>query len=215
MATRKVPDVVIRRLPLYLRVLDELDPHLSPIISSQELGEKAGFTSGQVRKDLSFFGVFGKQGVGYYTSTLRAELRRILSLHRVINIGLVGVGNLGQALLRYRANKQKRPGSGEGLRIVAAFDKDKRKCGQEIAGVKIYPVEQMPELIRELELSIMILTVPADAAPAVFEQCVRNGVKAFLNFAPVKLVPPAGVRVHHSDVTLELESLAYYTDEKE
>ena len=189
MSTRKVPDVVIRRLPLYLRVLDELDAQFSPIISSRELGEKAGVTSGQVRKDLSFFGVFGKQGVGYYTSTLRAELRRILSLHRVINVGLVGVGNLGQALLRYRANKQKRPGAEEGLSIIAAFDKDKRKCGQQIAGVKIYPVEQMPELIQELKLSIMILTVPADAAPAVLSNVYGTGRKPFSTLPPLNWRP--------------------------
>ncbi|HBT18189.1 MAG TPA: redox-sensing transcriptional repressor Rex [Firmicutes bacterium] len=208
---RRVPDVVIRRLPLYLRVLDEIDTDLSPIISSQELGERSGVTSGQIRKDLSFFGVFGKQGVGYSTVTLRAELRRILSLHQEIYVGLVGVGNLGQAFIRYGVSQSKKALPNEGLRMVAAFDRDERKIGQQVAGVPIYSVQHLPGIIEKLRISIIILTVPATAAQAMFDCCVESGVKAFLNFAPVKLAIPEGIRVHHADVTLELESLAYYS----
>ncbi|HEY8392438.1 MAG TPA: redox-sensing transcriptional repressor Rex [Capillibacterium sp.] len=211
MRKRKVPDVVINRLPLYLRVLAEIDPEQTPIISSYELGERTGITPGQIRKDLSYFGVFGKQGVGYEISTLRAELSRILNLDRVVNVGLVGVGNLGEAFLRYGAGRQKEILSREGLVIKAAFDQDEQKIGGEIAGVKIYPVGQLPEVITQFQLTIMILTVPAGAAQEVFDTCVASGVKAFLNFAPVKLKIPAGVRVHHADFTLQLESLAYYS----
>ncbi len=211
MKIRRVPDVVIRRLPLYLRVLDEIDTDLSPIISSQELGERSGVTSGQIRKDLSFFGVFGKQGVGYSTVTLRAELRRILSLHQEIYVGLVGVGNLGQAFIRYGVSQSKKALPNEGLRMVAAFDRDERKIGQQVAGVPIYSVQHLPGIIEKLRISIIILTVPATAAQAMFDRCVESGVKAFLNFAPVKLAIPEGIRVHHADVTLELESLAYYS----
>ncbi|NLY90307.1 MAG: redox-sensing transcriptional repressor Rex [Firmicutes bacterium] len=211
MRKRKVPDVVINRLPLYLRVLAEIDPEQTPIISSYELGERTGITPGQIRKDLSFFGVFGKQGVGYEITTLRAELCRILNLDRVVNVGLVGVGNLGEAFLRYGAGRQKEVLNREGLVIKAAFDQDEQKIGRHIAGVEIFPVWQMPELIARLKLTIMILTVPAGVAQEVFDTCVAGGVKAFLNFAPVKLKIPAGIRVHHADFTLQLESLAYYS----
>lgn len=211
MKVRRVPDVVIRRLPLYLRVLEDVDSSLFPIISSQEVGERSGVNSGQVRKDLSFFGVFGKQGVGYSTVNLREELRRILSLHQRIKVGLVGVGNLGRAFIRYGVNREKEHPIDAGLKMAAAFDIDLRKIGQKVDGVNIYAVEELPEMISKLELSIIILTVPAGTAQATFDLCVQNGVKAFLNFAPVKLVVPDGVKVHYADVTLELESLAYYS----
>ncbi|HBL35788.1 MAG TPA: redox-sensing transcriptional repressor Rex [Firmicutes bacterium] len=215
MRKRKVPDVVIRRLPLYLRVLSDLDPESSSIVSSYELGARTGVTPGQIRKDLSFFGVFGKQGVGYEVTILREELRRILKLDRVVNAGLVGVGNLGQAFLHYGADRQKEVLSREGLRMRAAFDQDERKIGGHVAGVEVYPVQRLPELIKELPLMIIILTVPAEAAQVVFDRCVASGVKAFLNFAPVKLEIPPGIRVRHADFTLELESLAYYSKEWE
>lgn len=213
MRKRKIPDVVIRRLPLYLRVLSDLDPESSAIVSSYELGAKTGVTPGQIRKDLSFFGVFGKQGVGYEVTSLRGELRRILKLDRVVNVGLVGVGNLGQAFLYYGADRQREILSREGLRIRAAFDQDERKFGHNVAGVEVYPVQRLPELIKELPLMIIILTVPAEAAQGVFDRAVAAGVKAFLNFAPVKLEIPPGIRVRHADFTLELESLAYYSKE--
>nr|WP_231133148.1 redox-sensing transcriptional repressor Rex [Capillibacterium thermochitinicola] len=212
---RRVPDVVVNRLPLYLRVLSEIDVDHAPIISSYELGERTGITPGQIRKDLSMFGVFGKQGVGYDVSILRGELRRILKLNRIVNVGLVGVGNLGQAFLRYGADRQREILSREGLRMRAAFDQDERKIGRRIAVVEVYPVARMPELIKKLDLKIMILTVPAGAAQEILDRCVASGVKAFLNFAPVKLTVPAGVRVHHADFTLQLESLAYYSREWE
>ena len=129
MRQRRVPDVVINRLPLYLRVLSDIDVEQTPIISSYELGEKTGVTPGQIRKDLSLFGVFGKQGVGYEVSILRGELRRILKLNRVVNVGLVGVGNLGQAFLHYGADRQREILNREGLRMRAAFDTDARKIG--------------------------------------------------------------------------------------
>lgn len=205
---RKIPDVVVRRLPLYLRVLEELDVEETPIISSHELGEQSGVTPGQLRKDLSFFGVFGKQGVGYNTLYLREELRRILKLDQQVNVGLVGVGNLGMALIHY--HKPKEDPNGTGLRLVAAFDVDPQKIGKRISDVPIYSVEKLPEVIRQLEISIIILAVPAEVTEDIFRRCVESGVRAFLNFAPGKLSAPAHVRIHTTDVTLELESLAYY-----
>lgn len=215
MRQRRVPDVVINRLPLYLRVLSDINVEQAPIISSYELGERTGVTPGQIRKDLSLFGVFGKQGVGYEVSILRGELRRILKLNRLVNVGLVGVGNLGQAFLHYGADRQRVILNREGLRMRAAFDQDEQKIGRRIATVEIYPVARLAELIKELDLKIMILTVPAGAAQEILDCCVASGVRAFLNFAPVKLDVPPGVRVHHADFTLQLESLAYYSKEWE
>lgn len=210
MPRRRIPDVVIRRLPLYLRILDDLDHTETPIISSQELGDRSGTTPGQVRKDLSFFGVFGKQGVGYNTENLREELRKILRLHQQVAVGLVGVGNLGTALIRYNVAREKRYPEGTGLKLVAAFDKDEKKVGRKISGIEVFSLINLPELVKALKLSVIILTVPAEAAPGVLNHCIQAGVKAFLNFAPTKLIAPPDVRIHHSDVMLELESLAYF-----
>ena len=141
----KVPDVVIRRLPLYLRVLEVLDSAELAIVSSEQLAQMVGTSSGQVRKDLSYFGVFGKQGVGYQTSSLRMELKRILNLDRELRVGLVGAGNLGAALVRYhQKNQVHRP-----LEIVALFDIDENKIGRKIADVDIYHLSQLPRIIKE------------------------------------------------------------------
>lgn len=207
MAQRKVPDVVIRRLPLYLRVLEILDSEEAPIISSEQLAKTIGTSSGQVRKDLSYFGVFGKQGVGYQTSSLRAELRRILKLDREIRVGLIGAGNLGAALVRYhQKNRVHQP-----LEIVALFDVDEKKIGRKIADVEVYPTDQLANVIGELEIKMMILTFPAENVQHIVDVCVESGVKSFLNFVPASVKVPDGVKLRTSDVTLELQSLAYYT----
>ncbi|MGE5581294.1 MAG: redox-sensing transcriptional repressor Rex [Bacillota bacterium] len=207
MAQRKVPDVVIRRLPLYLRALEILDPDESPIISSEQLAKIVGSSSGQVRKDLSYFGVFGKQGVGYQTLSLRAELRRVLKLNREIRVGLIGAGNLGAALVRYhQKNKVHQP-----LEIVALFDIDEKKIGRKIAEVEVYHPDLLPKIIRELDIKMMILTFPALNVQEMVDVCIENGVKSFLNFVPASIKTPADVKLRTSDVTLELQSLAYYT----
>jgi redox-sensing transcriptional repressor len=207
MAQRKVPDVVIRRLPLYLRTLEILDPNEAPIISSEQLAKMIGTSSGQVRKDLSYFGVFGKQGVGYQTSSLRAELRRILKLNQEIRVGLIGAGNLGAALVRYhQKNRIHQP-----LEIVALFDVDDKKIGRKIADVEVFHIDQLPAIIREQDIKMMILTFPAVNVQQIIDICVENGVKSFLNFVPASVKIPAGVKLRTSDVTLELQSLAYYT----
>lgn len=204
---RKAPDVVIRRLPLYLRALEVLDHNELPIISSEQLAKMVGTSAGQVRKDLSYFGVFGKQGVGYQTVSLRDEFRRILKLNQEVRVGLIGVGNLGGALVRYH---QKSPVH-RPLQIVALFDVDEKKVGRKIAEVEVYPMEELEERISELQIKLMILAFPAMNVQEVVDLCIKNGVKSFLNFVPASIKVPAGVKLHTSDVTLELQSLAYYT----
>ncbi len=204
---KKAPDVVIRRLPLYLRVLDVIDPVELPIISSEQMATMVGTSSVQVRKDLSYFGVFGKQGVGYHTVSLKDELRRILKLDREIRVGLIGAGNLGVALVRYH---QRSPVH-KPLQIVALFDNDEKKIGRKVADVEIYPIDQLDAKIKEYGLKMMILAFPAVNVQQVVDVCVESGIKSFLNFVPAAIKTPSGIKVQNSDVTLDLQSLAYYT----
>jgi len=205
---RKVPEVVVRRLPAYLRVLEEIDVTEAPIISSRELGGLTAVSPSQVRKDLTNFGVFGKQGVGYHVAPLRAELRRILRLDAPVAVGLIGAGHLGLAIARYDLERIRLyPG---GTRIVAVFDSDPRKIGQTVGRLPILDVAKLEKNIAALEIKIIILTVPAGAALALADRAVAAGVKALLNFAPAVLHAPAGVKLHSADVGSELEALAYY-----
>jgi redox-sensing transcriptional repressor len=207
MYQRKVPDVVIRRLPVYLRTLEKLDPKETPIVSSEDIARMVGTSSGQIRKDLSYFGVFGKQGVGYQVYSLKEELKRILKLNREIKIGLIGAGNLGAALVRYHQKSQvHRP-----LEIVALFDVDEKKTGKKVADVEIFHLNELERKIKELDIKMMILAFPAEDVQQVVDRCIENGVHTFLNFVPASLRVPSGVKVQTSDVTLELQSLVYYT----
>jgi redox-sensing transcriptional repressor len=204
---KKIPDVVIRRLPVYLRSMEGLDPAEYPIVSSEMLAKMAGTSSGQVRKDLSYFGVFGKQGVGYQIVFLKGELRRILKLDREIRIGLIGAGNLGAALVRYhQKNRIHQP-----LEIIALFDTDEKKIGRKIADVEVYSLGQLAEKIWELKIKVMILAFPAVNVQQTVDICVENGVKSFLNFIQTPIKTPPGIKVQTADVTLELQSLAYHT----
>ncbi len=204
---KKVPDVVIRRLPLYLRVLEVIDPAELPIVSSEQMATMVGTSSVQVRKDLSYFGVFGKQGVGYHTILLRDELRRILKLDRELRVGLIGAGNLGAALVRYH---QRSPVH-KPLQIVALFDIDEKKVGRKIADVEIFALDELSGKIQELGIRMMILSFPAINVQQVVDVCVDSGIKSFLNFVPAAIKTPPGIKVQNSDVTLDLQSLAYYT----
>jgi len=207
----RVPDVVIRRLVIYLRILTEMDLGTGPnFISSQELGERAGVSPAQVRKDLASFGEFGKQGVGYEAHYLRDELKAILNLDRQVNVAVFGFGELGTALTRYVARRAARD-ERYPFRVAAVFDSDPKKIGQTAEpGVEVSPPEALPELVRKKALDIVIIAVPATAAQSVADLCVKAGIRAILNFAPTKLFVPDDVRVHYSDVSLELQQLSYY-----
>ncbi|NLM39366.1 MAG: redox-sensing transcriptional repressor Rex [Firmicutes bacterium] len=210
MRWKKISDAVIRRLPLYLRVLDELaaDPNVQ-LISSQELGVRAGVGPALVRKDLAWFGEFGKQGVGYEVRFLRDELRRILNLDSEINVALVGAGSLGIALSRYNQKRRAEDNSFT-LNIAALFDSDPKKIGTEIDGVMVYSTEELKEKVTELDIRMAIITVPSESAQKVADALVEAGVKAILNFAPVKIGVPEGVHLASADLSLELQRLAYY-----
>ncbi|MFY9133984.1 MAG: redox-sensing transcriptional repressor Rex [Bacillota bacterium] len=220
MKQEKIPDVVVRRLPLYLRAVEDFDRREHAIVSSSQLGEWTGLTPAQVRKDLAFFGEFGKQGIGYNVKFLHEQLREILGLTTDVRVGLVGLGNLGRALLHHNVDARIDGSAVEGdparwvpesLRIVAAFDVDPQKVGITYAQVPVYHVDELAAKVRELDLKIVVIAVTPESAEAVASECVKAGVKAILNFAPVKLDVPEDVKVHSADLTLELQSLAFYT----
>jgi len=201
---KQIPKAVIKRLSLYARALQIMSVNRIERISSRELGEALAINPAQVRKDLAYFGQFGVPGFGYFVEDLRKQIKAILGTDRVVRIALVGVGNLGQALLSYATFRQ------EGFRIVAAFDSDKRKAGGERAGVHIYHSDDLATKLKELAVDIVILAVPAPAAQSLAETIVGAGIQAILNFVPIRLVVPAHVKVHYVDLTIEIESLTYY-----
>lgn len=209
MKRRRVPDVVIRRLAVYLRILREMDLSDNRFISSAELGERAGVTSAQVRKDLAMFGEFGKQGVGYQALNLKSELTRILNTDKTVNVAIIGMGELGVALARYIQrrydNDKEYP-----FRLTALFDVDPAKVGIPVEGVAVDHLDSLPSRVRERRVKLAIISVPAAAAQEVIDRAVAAGIKAFLDFAPVKLRVPPHVRVHYSDVSLELHQLAFF-----
>jgi len=210
MRWNKISDAVIRRLPLYLRVLDDLaNESETDSISSQELGVRAGVGPALVRKDLAWFGEFGKQGVGYEIGFLRDELRKILNLDGTLPVGLVGVGSLGVALTRYHLKRFAEDESFN-LQLAALFDSDVAKIGSSVEGIPVYGLEDIPNQVRERGLKIVIVTVPAPSAQDVANRFIQAGIQGILNFAPVKLKAPDTVYVVDTDVSLELQRLAYY-----
>ncbi|MBI2171203.1 MAG: redox-sensing transcriptional repressor Rex [Chloroflexi bacterium] len=200
----EVPEVVVSRLPQYVRALTRLSQQGTTVVSSQQLGELIQMTPAQIRKDLSYFGRFGKQGRGYSVKYLLGELRRILGLDREWRVGLVGVGRLGRAILSY-------PGfSPEGFRIVAAFDADPRQVGQMVGGIMVQPMHRLREGVQELGIRIGIVAVPASQVQEVIDRLVQCDVRAIVNYAPVNAQVPAHVRVRNIDPVLALQSITFY-----
>ncbi|MDP2728210.1 MAG: redox-sensing transcriptional repressor Rex [Dehalococcoidia bacterium] len=199
-----MPDVVIQRLPLYARTLAFLVREEVEVVSSFDLGNLLGSTPAQIRKDLSYFGRFGKQGTGYNVAYLLSRMREILRLENEWPMALVGVGRLGQAVARY-------PGFAEaGFRIAALFDTNPEKIGKRVEGIIIKPIEEMPETIRARDIEIGILAVPVDQAQRVTDLLLKGGIKAILNYAPTPLRVPAGIVVRSIDPVLILQSMTFY-----
>lgn len=199
-----IPDVVVQRLPRYLRALRALQDEGVEVVSSQELGWRLQVTPAQIRKDLSYFGRFGKQGRGYNVTFLLEDLTQILGLNHKWSAVVVGVGRLGRAVLGY-------PGFiPEGFELVAAFDADPKMVGTEISGVRVRLSSDMRECIKENNVQIAIVTVPATAAQSVVDELVSYGIRAILSYAPVALRVPPSVRVRILDPVLALETLTFY-----
>jgi redox-sensing transcriptional repressor len=206
MKAMKISEAVVRRLPVYLRYLNELNMRNVQTVSSQDLGYKLDLNPAQIRKDLAYFGEFGKKGIGYDVSYLIEKIRQILKLDRIIQVALVGAGNLGHALCNYNAYLK------DNMKITAVFDNTPSKIGLSINNLQVQPMKDLVQTVRSQGIRIGIITVPAVEAQKVADQFVEAGVEAILNFAPVILKVPGDIRVHHADFTLELHSLAYYLD---
>jgi redox-sensing transcriptional repressor len=189
---------------VYARALATLQDEGRELVNSQELGERLGVTPAQIRKDLSYFGRFGKQGRGYRVEKLLQELRQILGLTHEWPMVLVGIGRLGRAVLGYG-------GFGpQGFRIIDAFDSDPAIVGTNIDGLEVKAVDQLPETLRRSKVEIAIVAVPAANAQSVIDILVANGVKAILNYAPVAVHAPPNVRIKEIDPVLALQSMTFY-----
>lgn len=203
-SSRDIPDIVIGRLPIYLRALSFMAAAGQEITSSAEMAGKLGISSAQIRKDLSHFGEFGKQGTGYRISYLQEQLKKILKVDREWDVALVGVGDLGHALARYGGFQDR------GIHIVLAFDKDPLKIGGQVGELIIQDIAHLPDLITQYHVQVAMLTVPAKDAQAMAELCVKAGVKAILNYAPINLTLPEDIHVQYTDPVTHLQRMTYY-----
>jgi redox-sensing transcriptional repressor len=197
------PKAVIGRLSLYLRQLESFHRQGLTTVSSNQLGEPLSIKNAQVRKDLAFFGQFGHPGIGYRIDELIAALRRVIGIDREWPLALVGVGNLGRALLKYRGFRSR------GFQIAALFDNDPRKIGQKHEGLVVEPLDALRKTIALHKISLAILCVPAEPAQRVADQLVASGIQGIFNFAPVPLIVPPAINIMAIDLSVQLENLAY------
>ena len=206
---KRIADSTVRRLSLYLRFLEEFEEAGLTTVSSDELAARGGTTSAQVRKDLSFFGSFGKRGLGYPVDELTQRMRSILGLERDWRIIIVGVGKIGAALAQYEGFQQR------GFHVVGLYDSDPAKIGREMYGLTIRAITDLAEDNRERPVDIAVLAVPADAAQRVLDQVVAAGVTGIMSFAPIQLHVPADVTLNAVNMAMELERLSFALSNRE
>ena len=204
MNAEKIPDIIIGRLPVYLRALQRMADNGIKTTSSQELGEHVGISAAQIRKDISQFGEFGKQGTGYSIAYLLDKLREILKVDRIWDVVLIGAGDMGHALANYQGFQNR------GFHIVAIFDNNKEKIGAKIGDFTIQDSDKMIETIKAANVKIAMLTVPAPAAQGVADKLIQAGVRAILNYAPISLNVPNNVKVQYIDPATHLQRMTYY-----
>lgn len=200
-----VPDIVVGRLPIYLRVLNHLIAEGRQITSSQELGDRLGISSAQIRKDLSHFGEFGKQGTGYNVAYLRDRLTEILNVDREWRMVLIGAGDLGHALVHYHRFTD------NGFQIVGVFDTDPAKIGTMLGAYQIRGMEDLEQVVRTQGVEIAIIAVPPAAAREVASTLIGLGITSILNYAPITLTTPINVHVQYVDPVAQLQHMAYYS----
>jgi redox-sensing transcriptional repressor len=202
--SKPVPDIVVGRLPIYLRALTHMLEEGQQITASKDLAERLGISSAQIRKDLSHFGEFGKQGMGYDIAYLRDQLKSILQVQRRWDVALVGAGDLGHAIAHYGGFE------GRGFRVACVFDDNPQKVGRRLGKFEICDAATLPTKLQDLGIEIAIVAVPASAAQAVVNDLVKGGVKAILNYAPITVTVPPGVRVQYIDPVTHLQRMTYY-----
>ena len=201
---KKISDSTISRLSKYYRTLGRLIDKKVKTVSSDEIAEIDGVTSAQVRKDLSFFGTFGKRGLGYNTIDLQNNIGTILGLYKKWNVALVGIGNIGRALVDYQEFKK------QGFIIKLLLDNDEEKIGELVGGLEVKSFANAVEHLEEDKIQIAIVAVPANVAQGVVNSLTEAGVKAILNFAPLSLKVPKGVMIKNENMSIELEALSYF-----
>lgn len=200
---KRIADSTVRRLSAYLRLLESSEARGLATISSEELASRGGTTSAQVRKDLSFFGSFGKRGLGYSVPELAGRLREILGLEKDWRVIIIGAGKIGAALAQYRGFRQR------GFNILAAYDNNPEKIGKKLEGIPVRDIAQLERDIQRDSPDIVVLTVPSEEAQQVVDRIVKVGIKAILNFAPTQLQAPADVAVKNVNMAMELEGLSF------
>lgn len=206
---KRIADSTVRRLSAYLRFLEDFEHRGLTTISSEELAKRGGTTSAQVRKDLSFFGSFGKRGLGYSVPELAGRLREILGLGKEWRVIIVGAGKIGGALAQYRGFRQR------GFNILAAYDRNPDKIGRRLDGIPVRDIAQLESDIHREHPDIVVLTVPGEEAQGVVDRVVSAGVKGILNFAPTQLHAPADVSVKTVNMAMELEGLSFALTNRE
>jgi redox-sensing transcriptional repressor len=200
---KHIAESTVRRLSLYLRFLEEFEAHGHQTISSGELAAQGGTTSAQVRKDLSFFGSFGKRGLGYSVSALSSSLRDILGLGRQWSVIIVGAGKIGAALAQYKGFRER------GFKVVGVYDNDGARVGRTLDGVTVRDQKEIENDLNKLKPQIALIAVPAEAAQPLVDRLVRSGIRAILNFAPAPIQVPDNVALRSVNMALELEILSY------
>lgn len=200
---KRIADSTVRRLSAYLRFLEDFEGRGLSTISSEELAQRGGTTSAQVRKDLSFFGSFGKRGLGYSVPELAGRLREILGLGREWRVYIIGAGKIGAALAQYRGFRQR------GFTILAAYDSSREKIGLRLEGIEVRDMSHLEKDVQREHPDIAVLTVPAEVAQQALDRIVRTGIKAILNFAPTQLQAPPDVTVKTVNMAMELEGLSF------
>ena len=201
--SRKISESAVRRLSLYLRILEDLERKGQNTVSSEEMSGRSATTAAQVRKDLSLFGSFGKRGLGYAVTELAERLKKILGLDRRWRVALVGAGRIGSALVEYGGFAER------GYDVVAIFDSDASKVGGKWGGLCVRDISEFEAVSNDESVEMVILAIPVEAVPSVMEHVEKAGVRGILNFAPTKLKVPLGVAVKDVNMVMELEALSF------
>ena len=201
--SRKISESAVRRLSLYLRILEDLERKGQNTVSSEEMSGRSATTAAQVRKDLSLFGSFGKRGLGYAVTELSERLKKILGLDRRWRVALVGAGRIGSALVEYGGFAER------GYDVVAIFDSDASKVGGKWGGLCVRDISEFEAVSNDESVEMVILAIPVEAVPSVMEHVEKAGIRGILNFAPTKLKVPLGVAVKDVNMVMELEALSF------
>lgn len=204
MNKNQVPDIIVNRLPLYLRALKHMRKEGQHVTSSQDLGEYLSISAAQIRKDLSQFGEFGKQGTGYQIDHLIKNLRRILKVNRIWDMAVVGIGDIGKAIAQYMGFINR------GYRVALLFDNDPQVIGEKIGDFTVHDSANIVETIQEYGIKVAMIAVPFSQAQEVADQLVKAGVKAILNYAPLEINVPPSVSVEHIDPVVHLQRMTYH-----